>query len=694
MLSPLPTGKWCYDMGRANCETFSVRPGRDGTPRICSWDDRKAKCQARPAAGLLCDSAHLIATNAKCKRLASTGGGVVPWLLAVVSRRDEDTQWAQELPIPSLVYEHAKWGASHSVASKTGDEAAAYLQYIVDHYHCLPAWTLFLTPGQRSFHGRGRRWYHALEPAASSALVDVDRVDRGFLAVGHTMAQGGAKQRRSAGASPSRERHVLGFVPSEAGQRRCECSTLRRIFGNSSSPDCQQAWGFPEGATFWSSKRRVRMRPLSFWRNALKVAVSAGDARVCFESLWHFLLGEPLFHYRPPYDAFEQLPLVDAEARRASIRQRMAQAKAGQLARAGAVPTEAATCGGASGSPACRPRSRIGHDPWCLGRCLHHEDEVDTWLQESGFELAIPRERKRRPPQQPRCDLCASHWIFLVSAGGRTGSTSLLSMLQAHPSLWLSGENSDQLGSTLRLWLSAAVQDDAAVGAWKRDPLEAKNLLCNVQQWFRRIAPGGPAQAIRGFKEIRWGKIPIPLEPFQRWRLRSRNTTFFAGPREKVRFLADLLFPCSKVIFVVREDAAAQRESMWRNWKAARDKVPMLADEAVQARDAFRKLHREWQAAGKAWHSFWLPVEDFGTESLNRMLEWMGETGCRFERTVHLNRAGFEGQQDAAQARAKEATATLQGKCNLRAQPGRAAASRRKLGGSLVAKQGEAHFSV
>ena len=108
MLSPLPTGKWCYDMGRANCETFSVRPGRDGTPRICSWDDRKAKCQARPAAGLLCDSAHLIATNAKCKRLASTGGGVVPWLLAVVSRRDEDTQWAQELPIPSLVYEHAK----------------------------------------------------------------------------------------------------------------------------------------------------------------------------------------------------------------------------------------------------------------------------------------------------------------------------------------------------------------------------------------------------------------------------------------------------------------------------------------------------------------------------------------------------------------------------------------------------------
>lgn len=63
-LSPLPAGKWCFSMGRANCETFSVRPDRDGSSRICTWDGRAGKCQARPAAGLLCDPAQLVATSA------------------------------------------------------------------------------------------------------------------------------------------------------------------------------------------------------------------------------------------------------------------------------------------------------------------------------------------------------------------------------------------------------------------------------------------------------------------------------------------------------------------------------------------------------------------------------------------------------------------------------------------------------
>ena len=592
-------------------------------------------------------------------------------MLAVVARNpsNDSIRWTKDLPIPSVIYDHLRRGNAHSV-SEDGD-AAAYLQYIVDHYHCLPAWSLFLAPGPRTRHSRGTSPHHALEPATSSALLDVDRIDRGFLAVGHSSASGGASQPRSRGSPAPTHRHALSVVSAESDQRRCQCSTLRRVFGNSTSFDCQHAWAFPVGASFWASKKRVRKRPMASWRKALSVATKDSTSRGCFESLWHFLLGEPLFHYQSPYESFEQLPLVDAQARASAVRQRMMQAKAGRLSQMGAaVPTEA-ICGGGLGSPACTPRTGghvpTGRDAFCPERCLRqHDEEVDAWLRESGFELATLDERQSRTAQQPRCDLCSSHWIFLVSAGGRTGSTSLLSMLQGHPSLWLAGENSDQLGTTLRLWLSAALQDDAAVGAWKRNPLDAKNLLCNVQQWFRRIAPGGPAQAIRGFKEIRWGRIPVALEPFARWRLRNGNSTFFPGPREKVRFLADLLFPCSKVLFVVREDGAAQRKSMLHNWQAARDRVPLLHEEAMEAREAFRKLHREWQGSGKAWHSYWLPVEGFGTDALNRMLEWLGETGCRFEETVHFNRAGFEGQKASARARAKQASAALHGKCNLR----------------------------
>ena len=40
----------------------------------------------------------------------------------------------------------------------------------------------------------------------------------------------------------------------------------------------------------------------------------------------------------------------------------------------------------------------------------------------------------------PKCDLCATPHLFIVSIGGRTGSTTVLNMLNAHPIIRLAGE--------------------------------------------------------------------------------------------------------------------------------------------------------------------------------------------------------------------------------------------------------------
>ena len=683
-LTPLPPGKWCYELGLAECETHSVQPARGGgeTSRVCVWNAGARTCEARPASGLLCNPAQLVAMSSKCKALATLGGGALPRFVAVVSHWKEDVRWTEQLPMPALIYDHGpSFFAKYSVPSNAGNEASAYLQFIVDHYTCLPPWMLFLhghgsTPSHRSrgslgtaksLEGRERR-HHPLEPAASSALLDVDRIDRGFLAVGHYSSSDWSKV--SGGSrSPDPDQHALGFVTTERAQPECTCHTLQRLFSNATAFDCQRGWGYPLGGTFWANKRRVRHRPLSFWRNALRIALASKHASIhgarCFAALWHHLLGEPLHNYQPPYATFEQLPVVSAASRQAATQQRIPQTDEGL-----------STCGGGGASPACAhgtPKAR-GEDPYCPGRCTARDgEEVDRWLRESGFELANPwvPARLKKKPRPPQCDLCGSRSLFIVAAGGRTGSTSLLSMLQAHPSLWLAGENGDQLGMTLKQWLTAAVQDDASVGAWKRDPVDARNLLCNVQQWFRSIAPGGPAEAIRGFKEIRWGGVPIPLEPFMKWRLRNASqSTFVAGARDKVRFLADLLFPCSKVVFVVRRDAAAWRASMQRNWHSDGAQIQSLFDQAIEAREAFRKLHDEWHAGGKAWHSFWLPLEDFESGGLNRMLDWLGETGCRFAGSVHYNRQGFEGQQLDSSIKLKQARTKLQGKCHLSPRPG------------------------
>ena len=33
-------------------------------------------------------------------------------------------------------------------------------------------------------------------------------------------------------------------------------------------------------------------------------------AAKCFETIWHFMLGQPLYHFQPTFEAFEDLPLV------------------------------------------------------------------------------------------------------------------------------------------------------------------------------------------------------------------------------------------------------------------------------------------------------------------------------------------------------------------------------------------------
>jgi hypothetical protein len=142
-----------------------------------------------------------------CAALASLAGAR-PAYLAVVSRRDaqESVAWALKLPIPHLVYSYSSSSSDgtqftpYLVAQHRGAPSSAYTQFVIDHYGCLPRWTLFLHKSSSSTSvaaagrgggmggGGGGGGYHPLDPASSSALIDVHRLDRGYLALGHLSA--------------------------------------------------------------------------------------------------------------------------------------------------------------------------------------------------------------------------------------------------------------------------------------------------------------------------------------------------------------------------------------------------------------------------------------------------------------------------------------------------------------------------
>lgn len=87
-------------------------------------------------------------------------GSPPPPYIAVISRWDENVSWVSRLPIPTLVYEHAKPNARYSVPVNKGSETSAYIKFIIDHYDCLPRWCLFL-------HGDSKIFRHFLSSAYS-----------------------------------------------------------------------------------------------------------------------------------------------------------------------------------------------------------------------------------------------------------------------------------------------------------------------------------------------------------------------------------------------------------------------------------------------------------------------------------------------------------------------------------------------
>jgi hypothetical protein len=272
--------------------------------------------------------------------------------------------------LPVLVYEHAKPGALHSVPLNKGSEASAYLQFIVDHYSCLPSWTLFLhghgqTPppttgaaksgpngtvdallgaagsGGASVQWQGSKRHHPTDPARVAALLDVGAIGRGFLPLGHFAApearrMHGAAQAFSARAARARPtEHRAAFVPPEEGKSGgCSCEVLQALLpelrlscggGGGGGPQgpAVQPRGWAVGAEFWVSASRVSARPLEYWEEALRLSMHGRDlprfgspgkvasrAGYCLESLWAPVFGDDPFGFEMPFKTIEELPRV------------------------------------------------------------------------------------------------------------------------------------------------------------------------------------------------------------------------------------------------------------------------------------------------------------------------------------------------------------------------------------------------
>jgi len=90
--------------------------------------------------------------------------------LVVVARWNEDLAFVRKLKrrgLRTIVYEKCDPSAEYNVPVNRGNEASAYLKYIVDHYDSLPVYSVFLHCHERSWHHEG-----SIVPLVADSLGD------------------------------------------------------------------------------------------------------------------------------------------------------------------------------------------------------------------------------------------------------------------------------------------------------------------------------------------------------------------------------------------------------------------------------------------------------------------------------------------------------------------------------------------
>ena len=215
----------------------------------------------------------------------------------------------------------------------------------------------------------------------------------------------------------------------------------------------------------------------------------------------------------------------------------------------------------------------------------------------------------KQPPTTAAACATTDRWLFIASTG-RSGSSTIMHMLNQVPGIMVAGENYGQL-AVLAHGRDLVDKAEAAAlhtAAWTSQRADRAKLAESVRTWLDAIAPLG---TIRGFKEIRWAPI-------------SSRVSGSDDPLRVFRFLQESL-PCSRMVFSYRKNLTRQLESSFHR----KSKPDELAARDHDLRAAQATVFRD--------NGFLLPLEDFSPETFNKLLRWLGVVGCWFTDVLHTN---------------------------------------------------------
>jgi hypothetical protein len=242
------------------------------------------------------------------------------------------------------------------------------------------------------------------------------------------------------------------------------------------------------------------------------------------------------------------------------------------------------------------------------------------------------------------CDLCNDfNWLFIASTG-RSGSTTVLNMINDIPGIYLRGENYG-VGNIMYDLHKAARRSEFKsrdpFGAWQHSDINKHELLCRMQAYVVILMGNGynrTSHKVIGFKEIR-----------------------FRGRNDVLEFMSETLFPCAKFIINTREDASAQEKSRKEFFRGSN--ASMVEDNNLMLQWAQKSnLNKD-----KNVRSYFMTLEadGFTINRFNQVLPFLGVKDCAYTDIYHSNDRKFGGydQNDTVFLREGNRTHFHEGAC-------------------------------
>ena len=206
----------------------------------------------------------------------------------------------------------------------------------------------------------------------------------------------------------------------------------------------------------------------------------------------------------------------------------------------------------------------------------------------------------------PPCNLCSRNWVFILSPNGRTGSTTIMTMLDALPDTYIAGESMDRSFQTLlHLYQTAPLfvhHDHRKISPYFQSSIDESKMFCDLQQ-YTFDAIGAP----NDISTVGWKSIEIHT-------------------KAELKFL-ERVFPCARYILSIRRNTTNQKGSAF------------LKTKKVSAADLRQQgnVLLDW---GRNKDAKTLYLEDnFTVSSFNRIASWLGHQ-CTYNVLVHANNHG------------------------------------------------------